>query len=213
MFDQPYIKPKLDLKGFHCPHCNTYANMRWSIIRAVNLDTFIVDLTVAYCTSCGDYSLWMTSEMIYPDYASIEQPNVDLPEEVKKLYMEAAQIKDKSPRAAAALLRLAIEKLASHILAEKDTGSLNKNIGELVKIGLNKKIQQAFDIVRITGDDQIHDLGAINLEEKPDNVDILFSLINLIARELITEEKEISALFESLPENKVRGVEDRDKIQ
>jgi hypothetical protein len=213
MFDQPYVKPELNLEGFHCPHCNTYAKMMWGCIYSRAIQQDIGDLQIAHCSSCFKYSVWFEEKMIYPDYISIEQPNADLPEEVEKLYMEAAQIKDKSPRAAAALLRLAIEKLASHILAEKDKGSLNQNIGELVKVGLNKKTQQAFDIVRITGDDQIHDLGAINLDEQPDNVDILFSLINLIARELITEEKEIGILFGSLPENKVKGIEDRDKIK
>jgi hypothetical protein len=49
--------------------------------------------------------------MIYPEVISVDNLNEDMPEEVKFDYNEAALIVEKSPRAAAALLRLGIEKL------------------------------------------------------------------------------------------------------
>ena len=41
----------------------------------------------------------MDKKLIYPDKASVEPPNEDLSEDIKKLYDEAASILNKSPRA------------------------------------------------------------------------------------------------------------------
>ena len=71
----------------------------------------------------------------------------DMPESVKQLYNEAGLIYNKSPRAACALLRLAIERLCNE-LGEVDR-DINNNIGALVKKGLSKDIQQALDVVRV----------------------------------------------------------------
>ena len=77
-----------------------------------------------------------------------------MPNSVKQLYNEAALISNKSPRAACALLRLAVDKLCLE-LGETDR-DINKNIGALVKRGLSQDVQQALDIVRVVGNKAVH---------------------------------------------------------
>lgn len=145
--------------------------------------------------------------MIYPKILFVEQPNQDLNEEIKEDYLEAANVLNDSPRSAAAILRLALQKLCKQ-LGEKGR-NINDDIGELVKKGLNPTIQKSLDVLRITGNNAVHP-GELNLKEDRDRVLKLFRLINFIAEKMITEPKEIDGLYQDLPENSKKDVEKRD---
>lgn len=146
--------------------------------------------------------------MIFPDTGGAPMPNNDLPEEIKADYEEARTILNKSPRGAAALLRLCIQKLC------KDLGEsgkdINKDIGNLVKKGLPIKVQQSLDIVRVIGNDAVHP-GQMDLKDDVETATKLFVLTNFIAEVMITQPKEVEKLFNSLPKNKLDGIADRDK--
>lgn len=141
--------------------------------------------------------------MVRPATTPVEKPSNDLPTEVRRDYEEAAQIVQKSPRAAAALLRLAIQKLCASIGGTGE--NLNTDIATLVENGLPKKVQQMLDTVRVVGNHAVHP-GQINLDDQPQTAEALFRLVNIIAEKMITEPKEIDALYGSLPE------EDREQI-
>ncbi|MXZ48450.1 MAG: DUF4145 domain-containing protein, partial [Candidatus Dadabacteria bacterium] len=111
-----------------------------------------------------------------------------------------------SPRAACALLRLAIEMLLKQL---GGTGNLNENIKNLVEKGLNPKIQQSLDIVRVTGNNAIHP-GKIDSSETA-NVRVLFDLVNVIAESLITQPNRIQEIYSSLPEGSKEAIEKRDE--
>lgn len=145
--------------------------------------------------------------MIFPNTGQVDQPNEDLPESVRKDYQEAADIVSRSPRGAAALLRLAIQKLCDELV--EDEGDLNIKIGKLVKRGLNKKIQQALDIVRVVGNNAVHP-GQIDLDDRPEIAHQLFVLVNMIAQQMITEPAEVDVMFESLPARAKESVQNRD---
>jgi len=53
--------------------------------------------------------------MIHPRKLTAPIPHSDMPDDVKEIYEEARNISDISPRAAAALLRVALEKLTFHL--------------------------------------------------------------------------------------------------
>ena len=165
-------------------------------------------LTIHRCQCCGKKIIWIDDNYIYPDIVP-EEANPDMPESVKQLYNEAALISNKSPRAACALLRLAIDRLCNE-LGEKDS-SIDKNIGALVKRGLSPEVQQALDIVRVVGNKAVHP-GQIAFDV--DNVEtatILMSLLNMIVTRMITEPQKIGTMFESLPESGKKSIEKRDK--
>ncbi|MYE60999.1 MAG: DUF4145 domain-containing protein [Candidatus Dadabacteria bacterium] len=145
-------------------------------------------------------------KIIYPLVQTFPSPNNDLDKDIKKVYNEAAAIADKSPRAACALLRLAIEMLLKQL---GGTGNLNENIKNLVEKGLNPKIQQSLDIVRVTGNNAIHP-GKIDSSETA-NVRVLFDLVNVIAESLITQPNRIQEIYSSLPEGSKEAIEKRDE--
>lgn len=168
----------------------------------------IAGLRSAHCTHCNDYSLWVGNSMIYPGEIDVESPNQDLPEDIQTDYLEAASILNQSPRGAAALLRLAIEKLVNSLDAKgKD---LNAKIGDLVTKGLSPKVQKALDVVRVIGNGSVHP-GQIDIQDDPETARALFRLVNVIADGMITKPKEVDSLYDELiPENHKTGIENRD---
>ena len=160
------------------------------------------------CYNCDNFSVWIGSKIIYPISSSAPLPNPDLPADVLEDYNEAAAILHLSPRAAAALLRLVIQKMCAELGAQGET--LHKQIGYLVKIGLNSNIQKALDAVRVIGNNAVHP-GKIDVSDDIPTVNNLFSLVNMIADEMITKPKRINDVYESLPESDKISINKRDK--
>ncbi len=163
---------------------------------------------IASCQNCKKKTIWIDNIYAYPDIIA-EEANPDMPESVKQLYEEAGLIYNKSPRAACALLRLAIDKLCNE-LGETDR-DINKNIGELVKKGLSPSVQKALDIVRVVGNKAVHP-GQIAFDvDNKETAIALMKLVNLITVRMITEPKEIDSMFEQLPDSAKNAIENRDK--
>jgi len=206
----PFVYPSFQKRSFNCPHCDAYSAQSWSKIWYGLNSTYasnIEELSICICAHCNHYSLWLHGNMILPAEASVPIPNADLPEEVVELYNEAKSVLNQSPRSAAALLRLAIEKLLAHLSAPGR--SINEMIKKLVENGLNPKLQRALDILRVVGNNAVH-AGQIDFTDTPDIANRLFVLINVIAEDMITKLKEIDELYLSLPENERDAIEKRD---
>lgn len=122
-------------------------------------------------------------------------------------YDEASAILDLSPRGAAALLRLVIQKLCAH-LGEKGR-NLDEDIGSLAKKGLDTRVKNALDIVRVIGNNAVHP-GQIDLRDDRATAEKLFGLVNLIVEVMISQPKHISDLYDSLPEGARKAIERRD---
>ncbi|MCC7197799.1 DUF4145 domain-containing protein [Candidatus Peregrinibacteria bacterium] len=206
----PFTPPQFNKTSFNCPHCNAFANMDWDDAYQGYLGKMMIrGLKSAKCVCCDDYSLWIDGLIVYPEEISVELPNKDLPEDIKEDYLEAANIMSKSPRGSSALLRLSIEKLVNFLDAQgKD---LNAKIGYLVsEKALNPKIQKALDVVRVVGNNAVHP-GQIDLKDNQDIAGKLFRLVNIIAKEMITEPNEVNSIYEELiPEENKNGILKRD---
>lgn len=145
---------------------------------------------------------------VYPAASSAPMPSSDLPDNCWEDYMEARDIFARSPRGAAALLRLVVEKLC-HQLGDPSK-DINQNIALLVQNGLPQRVQQALDSVRIIGNAAVHP-GIMDMEDESATVSSLFRLVNIIVEKMITEPKEIEDIFESLPESRRQGIAKRDQ--
>ena len=210
-----YYPPIYESNQFHCLHCGVFAVQDWAHIvskRKIGnatgtqpIQSGNVEVEVSICLHCKNGTLWLAEKIIYPPTRSAPPANSDLPDDVKQIYDEAAAIADQSPRAACALLRVAIEILIRHL---GETNRINEGIKNLVKKGLDLQVQQSLDIVRITGNNAVHP-GKIDFDDTTD-VQALFNLINVIAGVLITQPKQIQALYDGLPESSKKAVEKRD---
>lgn len=217
-----YFPPKYATGHFHCPHCDVYAKQFWAHIIARRHwgGTFIGDKvsdfneilaaywTISKCDQCGEIIFWRNDTIVYPKKINAELPNNDLLDDIKKDYLEAAAIFNESPRASAALLRLALQKLCKQ--SGEKGANINNDIGNLVKKGLSPQIQKSLDILRITGNNAVHP-GEINIDEKPELVLRLFKLINFIAEKMITEPKEVEDFYQELPDSTKKQINERDK--
>jgi hypothetical protein len=206
---QPYTPPAKGLTAFNCPHCNAFANQKWypSIVRVSAGTNTIEGFNISLCTHCKKPSYWFNDSMIYPNKVIAPLPNIDLSDDIKKDFEEARQIANLSPKGAAALLRLVIQKLCVQL--GEPGKDINKDIGSLVKKGLPSAVQKALDIVRVIGNESVHP-GQIDLNDDPAITSKLFELVNLIAAKMITEPKEIDKLFEGLPQGKKEAIQKRD---
>lgn len=145
--------------------------------------------------------------MVIPSESPVQPPHTDMPQEILLEYDEARSIFGKSPRAAAALLRLALQKLMK-VLGE-DGENINNDIKSLVSKGLPVQVQQALDFCRVVGNNAVHP-GEINLTDSPDIAQHLFNMINFIVEDRIARPKQIGALYMALPEGARTAIEKRD---
>lgn len=214
-----FTTPEFRLEAFHCPLCGTYAHMEWSMLHANNGYTMYYE---AQCSCCKNPNLWRvteykngqfgrndkSAELIYPDNGVAALPEQDMPEDVKKDYVEAARIFSKSPRGAAALLRLGLQKLCKHLGQEGE--NINTDIRALAaKNILPPLVVKVADTVRITGNNAVHP-GEMSDEDFDHVASKMFELLNFIVKKGISEPKELEALYEMTPENPRKSAEAKD---
>jgi hypothetical protein len=213
--------PNFKGTAFNCPHCGAYAHMAWaSLLAQIPRGGWLsTAFSLSTCSHCGKSSCWLGREkndqgvynsgnMIEPLSQSAPQPHADMPDDVLLDYREAANISQQSPRAAAALLRLAIQKLCKHL--GEPGNNINDDIGNLVKKGLPPEIQQALDIVRVIGNNSVHP-GAISATDVEAVSSSLFELVNYIVEDRISRPKKLAGMFASLPAPALAGITARDK--
>lgn len=204
-----YYPPKLNASKFHCPHCHVYARQLWDSVSRPAGGAFIQiqNLVVCGCTHCDRDSFWYCGRMIYPDIAAGPPAHEDMPDDVKADYQEAQTVVARSPKSAAALLRLSVQRLMHH-LGEKGK-DINGSIGNLVKKGLPVQIQQSLDAVRVIGNESVHP-GTMDLNDTPEVAATLFDLLNIIVDTMIGQPKRIAAVYAKLPPDKLKAIQDRD---
>ena len=212
-----YHPPRYQSGAFHCLHCHVYAKQEWETIESeylmdsnekkedwqVKIDKKKVEFSL--CTHCEKPTFWLGDVILYPNKATYPSANSDLPHKVKAIYDEAGAIAHHSPRAACALLRLAVQSLLEEL---GESGSINKAIGSLVKKGLNPQIQQALDTVRVTGNHAVHP-GEIVFEDDTDTRGF-FELINTVVYQLITIPKNSNEMYSKLPQKERDNIAKRD---
>ena len=221
MAQPTHFPPEYGKGEYHCPHCNVYAKQFWAHLQTLTKFQWssVVDSSaqfnefmggawvVSKCQHCGKYIIWLEGNIVYPRKIIVQLPNSDMNDDIAADYLEAARVFADSPRSAAALLRLALQKLCRQLGESGE--NINADIKNLVSKGLNPLVQKSLDALRITGNNAVHP-GEINLQEEPERVLKLFELLNFIATKMITEPKEIEGFYSGLPETSRKAVEARD---
>jgi hypothetical protein len=166
----------------------------------------VQNCNISRCYNCKDISVWIHDKIVYPNTKIDIKPNSDLPEHIQALFNEAREIAELSPKGAAALLRLCIQHLCKEL--GESGKKIDKDIASLVSKGLNPLVQKALDVVRVVGNEAVHP-GEINLDDDKGIAIKLFGLVNLISEQMISHPKHVEALYGDLPEDKLKGIEQR----
>ena len=202
-----YYPPKFKEEQFHCIKCGVYARQEWGYlfshpVKCVN------DLDYSLCSHCNGACYWHEERMIVPSSAPVPPPHSDLPETCIADYEEARDIVARSPKAAAALMRVVLQELMKE-LGEKGE-KINDDIASLVKKGLPVEIQQALDYCRVVGNNSVHP-GEIMIDDNLEIAYSLFEMINFIVEDRISRPKNIADLYNKvLPEEAQKAIEKRD---
>lgn len=211
------IAPSFRLAAFTCPHpaCQTLATQSWSGTRGNFMGDYQdFPVWVCRCDHCRQLSIWGANAsadagfMIYPASLIAPDRHENLPEDCHREFDEAREICTKSPRGAAAILRLCLQKLLIHLGGKGE--HIDSDIKALVARGLDPHIQQALDVIRVTGNNAVHPLE-MNLEDDHDSVLVLFEMINFIVEERISRPLRTQDRFANLPEKARLAIERRDK--
>ena len=145
-----YKSPKYKELSFTCPYCNVLAeqkwnelpliidnngkvilNQYWGISSGITQSELIGWISISTCWHCKKYHIWIDDKMIIPNCTNIPLPVKNMPEKVREIYNEARHVYSKSPKAAAALLRLAVQYLCVDL--GENGKNINNDIGNLVK--------------------------------------------------------------------------------
>ncbi len=209
--DIPFKAPSFGKTHFNCPHprCRAFAQQIWWKVHGAYGSEWraLKPLGLSRCEHCQQDAFWLNEHLVFPASRNAPLPNPDLSDETKRDYNEAAAIEQESPKGAAALLRLCLQRLCKQ-LGQKGE-NINTDIKVLVENGLPVEIQQALDVVRVVGNNAVHP-GTIDLDDNPETVTALFLLINAIADRMITQRKKVAELYGSLPPGVLEQIKKRD---
>lgn len=170
--------------------------------------TLLDYVNASLCSSCKKVTLWNGGLVMYPKASSAPHPSPDLPGECLPDYREAACIVNDSPRGAAALLRLAIQKLCVQL------GGKGKKIDDdiaflVAEKELPERARKALDAVRVIGNNAVHP-GEMDLRDDVETAIALFKAINVIVHATITQPREMDALYDGLPDGAKAAADRRD---
>ena len=133
------------------------------------------NLHISKCFDCKEVSVWVHERLVFPYERAGDLPNSDLPPEIAHDFEEARSILNDSPRGAAALLRLSVQKLCAFLGEEGK--NIDSDIASLVGKGLNPLIQKSLDVVRVIGNEAVHP-GVIDLRDDRDTALQLLKIVN-----------------------------------
>lgn len=167
----------------------------------------VCNLSASSCYNCEKVAIWIYDRLVFPSTGEAPPANLDMPDDIRRDYNEASTILNQSPRGAAALIRLAIQKLCIEL--GQPGKNINDDIGALVKGGLDPRVQQALDAVRVIGNSAVHP-GQIDLRDDRATAETLFKLLNLIVDKTISEPKHVAEVYATLPEGALKAIEKRD---
>lgn len=165
------------------------------------------EIYFSVCTNgdCKKETIWVGDQIVYPQISIAPLPHKDMPPNVREVYEEARQVFSRSVRAACTLLRLSLEYLMDHLKVLSPKDNLGKRLKYLIEDGrLPNRVLKAMESIRVYGNDMVHNIREIQIDDDQKTALQLFHLVNYIIERTITEEKMVKDLYDPIPPNKKR---------
>jgi hypothetical protein len=231
--DATLRSPALERRRFVCPHCGAFAQQTWCVLRRLREEGYEHQGTAylethvrvradgvrepnpvsawhaAQCGSCDRWSIWHRDAMVHPAGRPLGPPaHLDMPEEVRALYEEAAAVAALSRRAGAALARAAVERLIKLLDPDAPAGAnLDRRI-DRIRERVSTPLGELLEVVRYVGNKMLHvedqpgELVVLALDDQdgPALGELLLEAINDLVDELITKPTTVASLRDRLPE-------------
>jgi hypothetical protein len=176
-----------------CDGCNSYALHQKTTINNLTTDQ-PVGLTVVVCRQCSHSSVIVQSPdgistIVYPLTFVGPSPATGMPDGVRRLFDDARAVGRQSPRAAVALMRVALERLVP------GAGTLHTRI---TSIATGAHVQRSMDLVRVIGNAALHDDEKVDFDPGPDVAVKLMELMNILI-DVHLQERPIQELRSIVP--------------
>lgn len=169
---------------FHCIYCGVYSKQKWGKLFFQNGS--VTEFRINQCEHCGEIGYWYKGKLIIPVEAFYPPPHIDLPNECITDYNEARDIVARSPRAAAALLRLCLKNLMGFLGDSRN--NVSDDMVSLVKNSLPVEVRKGLDFCGLDGNNGAYPGGIVS-NDGPEIAKNLFEVINLIVEYRISRKK------------------------
>ncbi len=186
-----------DPEDSRCLRCGAYARQRWFPFVVGyqykgsgegaawwGIGREAAGVAMSFCEACRQPVVWHGQSPIWPLTTSAPPAVEAMPEEARADFDEAREVVDRSPRSAAALLRLSLQKLCRHL--GRPGKNIDDDIRALVESGLPDTVRQALRAVRTVGDDAVRP-GELDHHDDRETALALFDLVNTVADKMIAE--------------------------
>lgn len=210
-----YVPPIFKEAAFHCPICQVFARQDWDHLTSQSRGggREYVPLWSGQCSHCDDRHYWSFDAasnpiMVVPEVTSAPPAHPMMPLAVRADYEEASGVLARSPRSAAALLRLALQKLLIEL--GMPGKKIDADIKQMVADGLSPLVQKALDVCRVIGNEAVHP-GELDLQDTPELAAGLFEMLNFIVSDRIERPAVIEEIYGKIPPEKRQWIEERDR--
>jgi len=166
----------------------------------------VQNVSISYCFNCNEMCFWVYDQLVWPRRAGGPEPKLLAPPNVRREREETSQTLEASPRGAAALLRLAIEKLCKELGVSGE--SLKDDIALFVREDVDARVQKVLDAARIIESNAVRP-GQIGLGDDRATAETLSGLVNLICEKMIMEPRHLQAVYTKLREGAGNTMEQR----
>jgi hypothetical protein len=166
----------------------------------------VQNVSISYCFNCNEMCLWVYDQLIWPRREGFPEPKLHAPPNVRRESEEASQTLEASPRGAAALLRIAIEKLCKELGVSGE--NLKDDMAFFVREDVDARVQRVLDAAQIIESNAMRP-GQIGLGEDRATAETLSGLVNLICEKMIMEPRHLQEVYTKVREDARTAMEQR----
>ena len=166
----------------------------------------VQNASISFCFNCNEMCLWVGDQLVWPKgVAGGSEPKLHAAPDVRRDHEEASQTLEASPRGAAELLRVAIQKLCKELGGSGE--SAKNDLASFAQEDVDARVHKVLDAIRIIESNAVRS-GQIGGGDRA-TAETLSGLVNLICEKMIMEPRHLQALYTKLREGAGSAMEQR----